>query len=234
MKERQRETTIVKVILADNQSVFRTGTARILAVEEDFRIVGQCDDLPRLHKAVGVFPNAIVVAAASLRPDFGDLVRATRAGGGSVIAIVENDESPKDYIREGVRGILYRDTTNAELLRCFRAVARGELHVQKRISDTGEGFESDVVAERVRERLTPKELMIVRLLLQGYKNRDIAEELHNSEQVIKNYLRSIFDKTGVSGRLELALFAMHHKLLGDVVGQVQQSRDSETRMSTVN
>ncbi len=208
--------------------------ARILAIEEDFRIVGQCDDLPRLHKAVGVFPNAVVVVAASLRPEFGDLCRATRAGGGFVVAIVENDENTQDYMRDGVRGILYRDTTNPELLRCCRAVARGELHVQKRISDTGEGFESDVVAERVRERLTPKELMIVRLLLQGYKNRDIAEELHNSEQVIKNYLRSIFDKTGVSGRLELALFAMHHKLLGDVVGQVQQSRDSETRMSTVN
>ncbi len=208
--------------------------ARILAIEEDFRIVGQCDDLPRLHKAIGVFPNAMVVVGASLRPEFGDLVRATRSGGGSVIAIVENDENPKDYIREGVRGILYRDTSNAELLRCVRAAARGEVYVQKRISDTGEAFESDVVAERVRERLTPKELMIVRLLLQGYKNRDIAEELHNSEQVIKNYLRSIFDKTGVSGRLELALFAMHHKLLGDAPAQVQPSHESEVGMSAVN
>ncbi len=75
------------------------------------------------------------------------------------------------------------------------------------------GWETDVVAERVRDRLTPKELQIVGLLLKGYKNRDIAEELNNSEQVIKNYLRSIFDKTGVSDRLELALFAMHHRIL---------------------
>ena len=55
--------------------------------------------------------------------------------------------------------------------------------------------------------------LAVILLLQGYKNKDIAEALGNSEQVIKNYLRSIFDKTGVSDRLELALFAIHHKIL---------------------
>jgi len=72
-----------------------------------------------------------------------------------------------------------------------------------------------MISERVRERLSPKELSIIGLLLKGYKNREIAEELHNSEQVIKNYLHSIFDKTGVSDRLELALFAMHHQLLSE-------------------
>lgn len=229
-----REAIIIKVIIADNQSVFRTGAARILAVEEDCRIVGQCDDLPRLAKAATGFPNAVLLVATSLRPETGDIVRAARAIGGSMVAILENDESPQDYLREGVRGILYRDIPNPELLRCVRSVGRGGTYIQKRLSDSGEGFESDMVADRVRERLTPKELMIVRLLLQGYKNRDIAEELHNSEQVIKNYLRSIFDKTGVSGRLELALFAMHHKLLGPVVAQAQNVRDAAARMSVVN
>jgi DNA-binding NarL/FixJ family response regulator len=57
--------------------------------------------------------------------------------------------------------------------------------------------------------------------VQGYKNKDIATELGTSEQVIKNYLRSIFDKTGVSDRLELALFTLHHRILLDAANQVE-------------
>ena len=66
---------------------------------------------------------------------------------------------------------------------------------------------------RVRERLTPKELKITAFIVQGCKNKEIAVRLGTTEQVIKNYLRSIYDKTGVSDRLELALFTIHHRIL---------------------
>jgi DNA-binding CsgD family transcriptional regulator len=65
----------------------------------------------------------------------------------------------------------------------------------------------------VRDRLTPKEMRIVALIVQGCKNREIATRLKTTEQVIKNYLRSIYDKTGVGDRLELALFTIHHRVL---------------------
>jgi DNA-binding NarL/FixJ family response regulator len=91
-----------------------------------------------------------------------------------------------------------------------------------------------MVAERVRDRLTPKELKILGLILQGYKNKDIAEELKNSEQVIKNYLRSIFDKTGVSDRLELALFTMHHKILANAASRANDHKVSAPAPSLVN
>ncbi|MHB1699034.1 MAG: response regulator transcription factor [Acidobacteriaceae bacterium] len=222
------------MILADNQSVFRTGAARILAVEEDCRIVGQCDDLPRLIKAVSCFPNSVILFAASLRPETGALVRLARESGSTTIAILENDEGPQDYVRVGVRGIVHRDITNHELVRSVRAIGRGEVYVQKRSTEAAGEFESNTVAERVRERLTPKELKIVGLILQGYKNRDIAEELHNSEQVIKNYLRSIFDKTGVSDRLELALFAMHHKILGSQALRTKNEHAATAELQAIN
>ena len=75
--------------------------------------------------------------------------------------------------------------------------------------------EQDSVGARVRDRLTPKEMQIVALIVQGCKNKDIARQLGTKEQVIKNYLRSIYDKIGVSDRLELALFTLHHKLLAE-------------------
>ena len=68
---------------------------------------------------------------------------------------------------------------------------------------------------KVRDRLTPKEMQIVALIVQGCKNKDIGRQLGTKEQVIKNYLRSIYDKTGVNDRLELALFTLHHRLLAE-------------------
>ena len=71
----------------------------------------------------------------------------------------------------------------------------------------------------MRDRLTPKELQIVALIVQGCKNKDIALQLGTKEQVIKNYLRSIYDKTGVSDRLELALFTIHHHVLAEAAAK---------------
>ena len=223
-----------KVLLADNQSVFRTGAARLFAVEDDFRVVGQCDDLPRLMKAAAATPGASIVFAASLQPDIQALVLAATQAGSSTTAILENEQSAQSYIAAGVRGIIHRDVLAGDLLRCVRQVGRGESYVQKRSPNGPAGFESDMMAERVRDRLTPKELKVIGLILQGYKNKEIARELENSEQVIKNYLRSIFDKTGVSDRLELALFTMHHKILANAATRANDKRPDILMSAFVN
>jgi DNA-binding NarL/FixJ family response regulator len=204
-----------KVVIADNQAVFRTGAARLLAVEEDFRIVGQCDDLNRLYQAADKNLGTLILCSASLQPDLPLLAERSRPGKNSVIAVLENSDSAEPHEKAGIRGIVFRDVGSSELVKCLRAVGRGGSYVQPRAKQTTVEFETDIVGERARERLTPKELRIVSLIVQGYKNKDIALELNNTEQVIKNYLRSIFDKTGVSDRLELALFTIHHRVLAD-------------------
>ncbi len=83
----------------------------------------------------------------------------------------------------------------------------------------GEAAQTDSVGARVRERLTDRELQIVGHIVRGCKNREIAEELGTKEQVIKNYLRVIYDKTGVSDRLELALFTLHHRVLAEAAAR---------------
>jgi DNA-binding NarL/FixJ family response regulator len=87
--------------------------------------------------------------------------------------------------------------------------------------------EEDMVGTRVKDRLTPKEMRIVALIAQGCKNREIAIRLKTTEQVIKNYLRSIYDKTGVSDRLELALFTLHHRVLAQAAAEVGNRIDAE-------
>ena len=72
----------------------------------------------------------------------------------------------------------------------------------------------------MRKRLSERELRIIAAIVQGYKNREIAMQLYTSEQVIKNALRNIFDKIGVSDRLELALFVVHHRILAQATASV--------------
>jgi len=208
----------IRVIIADNYAMFRAGIARFLVIEDDFRIVGQCDDLPRLYKTVETLNGAVVIFASSLQPNLSELVE--RASGSNVrfVAVLDKLESPQPFLRHNIDGIMYRDVSQNEALRCLRAVSSGNKYIQQESRGPAEHLDSDMVGQRVRDRLSRKELQIIGLLLKGYKNKDIADELNNSEQVIKNYLRSIFDKTGVSDRLELALFTLHHRTLLDAVG----------------
>src|SRR5271166_6660291 len=83
----------------------------------------------------------------------------------------------------------------------------------------------DPVGTRVRKRLAPSELRIISLVVQGFRNREIALQMSTSEQSIKNSLRKIFDKTGVSGRLELALYVVHHRALKQAAAEAEPTQD---------
>ena len=115
--------------------------------------------------------------------------------------------------------------TSAALVDCVRKVARGETWVQD-VAVPSELTENDMVGLRVRDRLTAKELRIVALIVQGYKNKEIATQLGTTEQVIKNYLRNVYDKIGVSDRLELALFTIHHRILNEAAAATTAGRSS--------
>ena len=117
--------------------------------------------------------------------------------------------------------MVYRNVTSAALVDCVRKVARGETWVQD-VAVPSELTENDMVGLRVRDRLTAKELRIVALIVQGYKNKEIASQLGTTEQVIKNYLRNVYDKIGVSDRLELALFTIHHRILNEAAAATTQ------------
>jgi DNA-binding NarL/FixJ family response regulator len=203
-----------KIILADNQAIFRAGTAKILAMEDDFRIIAQCGDTDRLYQTLETFRGATIIFASALKLNLSSFTERVHVQGSRAIAIVENSEPTQPYINAGVDGAVHRCVTGPALIDCARRVSRGERGIQG--VSTGAGpVEEDLVGARVRDRLTPKEMKIVALIVQGCKNKEIAMRLTTTEQVIKNYLRSIYDKTGVSDRLELALFTIHHRILAE-------------------
>src|SRR5450432_2292269 len=107
-----------KIILADSETIFRAGTAKVLAMDEDLRIVAQCDDVERMMHAITAFPGAIVLFASSLRPEMGRLLMMLEAGGSRAIVIAENNESAGAYLRQGFRGAVSRSVTATALVEC--------------------------------------------------------------------------------------------------------------------
>src|SRR6202790_1323223 len=208
-----------KIILADSQAIFRAGTAKVLATHDELRIIAQCADIERLLHAVTTFPGTIVLFAASLRPDMARIRKLLEAAGSRGIVIAENSDSASGYLQMGFRGVVFRNVSGNSLVECVRRVAAGDTWMPPQLV-VAESSEEDLVGSRVRDRLTPKEMRIVALIVQGCKNREIATRLKTTEQVIKNYLRSIYDKTGVSDRLELALFTIHHRVLAQAAAEV--------------
>jgi len=222
-----------KVILADSQAIFRAGTAKVLAMDENLRIIAQCSDVERMMHAITTFPGAIVIFASALKPEISRLKVLLEATGSRGIVIAENSESPAPYIQQGFHGVLFRNTSGSSMVECVRRVAAGETWqpLQSKLVET---LDEDMVGTRVKDRLTPKEMRIVALIVQGCKNREIATRLKTTEQVIKNYLRSIYDKTGVSDRLELALFTLHHRVLAEAAADVGSRIEAEERASATD
>lgn len=210
---------MLKIILADNQAIFRAGAAKVLAVEDDLRIVAQAQTSEQLRVALDRFRAGVLVFSPALAPDLPPLLAAAREQKTRVVLVAENGEDPAKYLKAGVGGVVFRSVTGSALVDCVRKVAKGESWVQD-VRSLAEAAESDQVGARVRDRLTARELSIVALIVQGYKNKEIATRLGTTEQVIKNYLRNVYDKVGVSDRLELALFTIHHRILAEAAAAI--------------
>jgi len=216
---------MLKLILADNQAIFRAGAAKVLAVEDDFRIVAQATNFEQATMALDKFRASVLVFSSVLHSKINEVVEMAKKYSTNVVAVAENGENTSRYLTAGVKGVVYRNVTGTALVECIRKVSKAQTWVQSEDSSTGTDG-SDVVGARVRDRLTPKELRIVALIVQGYKNKEIATQLGTTEQVIKNYLRNVYDKIGVSDRLELALFTIHHRMLAEAAAATAASASS--------
>ena len=206
-----------RVILADDQAIFRAGAARVLALEPDMRIVAQVEQGARLISAVAAHRSSVVVFAASLVRDLAATLEQVREAGSFAVLIAEKGEPLTEPALNKASALIGRSISGPELVECVRRAGRGERSATR--GNVTEMQPHDAVGTRVRDRLTPKEMQIVALIVQGRKNKDIAHQLNTKEQVIKNYLRSIYDKIGVSDRLELALFTLHHRVLAEAAAR---------------
>jgi DNA-binding NarL/FixJ family response regulator len=211
----------IRVIVADSQAIFRAGLRKIFALEDDIRVVGQSETISQTISAAKKFTADILIFEAALAPNpveaVADLIRQT-PNLRLVVVIPEPDEElTLELLRRGAYGIVSREVEPELLVDCLRKVSEGHPWLDSRgIQWVLEAYRSQgvrPVSQRPKVQLTPKESLIVSCVTQGMKNKEIALRVGTTEQVVKNYLRKVYDKLGVADRLELALFCLHNRVL---------------------
>ena len=211
----------IRIILADSQAIYRVGIRKVFALEDDLRVVAQADSVDNLRAAVERYPTDIVLLEGSLLAGTAnvipDLMRVAPDVKLIVQAVSADENHTVELYRRGVRGIISRSISPDLLVRCVRRIAAGETWIDNQsvnwVIEAYRAQAANLVSPRTQPRLSPKEMAIITCITQGKRNKEIAFQLGTTEQVIKNYLRKIYDKLGVSDRLELALYCLHHKII---------------------
>jgi DNA-binding NarL/FixJ family response regulator len=212
---------VVRIILADTQAIFRAGLRKIFALEDDLRVVGQAETLVQTLSTAKKFTADILLFEAELSPDpgsaVGELIKQNPELHVVVITAEPNEELTLDLFRRGAHAIVSREVEPEMLVDCLRKVAKGELWLDSRgIHWVLAAYRSQSVrgaGPRPKVHLTPKESVIVSCVTQGMKNKEIAHHVGTTEQVVKNYLRKVYDKLNVADRLELALYCLNNRVV---------------------
>ena len=229
----------IRVIVADTQAIFRVGLRKIFALEDDIRVVAQAENLEQTVAAIQKFSADIVIFEAALSPNPADAVSDLLRQAAScrlVVVLQEPDqEMTLDLFRRGAHGIVSREIEPEILVECLRKVAKGESWLESgAVAWVMEAYRTQGVrpaGSRPKVSLTPKESLIVSCVTQGMKNKEIALRVGTTEQVVKNYLRKVYDKLGVADRLELALYCLCHRVV-EGVGQAKPAQSTSPAPAT--
>jgi two-component system, NarL family, nitrate/nitrite response regulator NarL len=211
----------IRILVADDHAIFRDGLRKLLEGAEEIQIIGEASNGVECIKMI-----------AKLKPDILLLdLRMPEKDGLGVLEEVNFDSTPtrvivltaaeddRDVVRAmrlGARGVVLKQSASDLLVKAIRKVFDGEIWLDNRMTaEVIDAFKKSAESGSRREKplLSEREKEIVQLVAQGFRNREIGEKLFISEQTVKNHLHNIFDKLGVSDRLELALYAIHHRLI---------------------
>jgi DNA-binding NarL/FixJ family response regulator len=213
----------IQVVIADDHPIFRDGLRKLLEAEDGFRVVGiAADGVEALEMVRKHSPDVILLDVAMPRMPGLEVLREIAKMSSAVRPIlltagVEKTEVAS-ALQMGARGIVLKDSATQLLFKAIRCVMKGEYWV-------GRDSVADLVAalrqhqnsaESAARRgfgLTPRELEVVAAIVTGLQNKEIARKLGVSEDTVKHHISNVFDKLGVSNRLELALFAVNHGLV---------------------
>ena len=213
----------VRIVIADDHPIFRDGLRRLLEVEADLKVVGEASNGEQAVQLVhDLAPDILLL----------DLAMPRMGGLATLGKLAEDDSAVKVIVltagidksdvlkglQLGARGFILKESATQLLFDSIRAVMAGQYWVgRESVSDLIRLLRdlTQTPEKAVRSQsfnLTARELDVVAAIVAGYTNRDIAQKFSVSEQTVKHHLTHIFDKLGVSNRLELALFAVEHGL----------------------
>ena len=221
----------IRIVLADDHPIVRDGLKKMLAMESDFEVVGEASDGREALEQIQIHePDVLLLDLRMPNLDgLSALQTLQHINRKTKVIILTASEDKNEFVQAmklGCSGIVLKQTAPELIVKSIRKVNAGEIWLDSHTtaavmrqfatagpdgsgSSTGSGGSTKV---RERSPLSAREREIVGFVAQGYKNKEMAEKMFISEQTVKNHLHNIFDKLGVSDRLELALYAIHKGL----------------------
>jgi two-component system, NarL family, nitrate/nitrite response regulator NarL len=211
---------MIKILIADDHAIFRDALRRLLDSDDEITIVGEARNGAECIKKLGELKPDILLLDIRM-PDKNGLAVLEEVNFDTlptrviVLTAAEDDRDVVRAMRLGARGVVLKGSAVDVLVKSIHRVHAGEIWLDSQM--TAEVIKAFRMSPESGARggkplLSDREMEVVQLVAQGFHNKEIGKNLFISEQTVKNHLHNIFDKLGVSDRLELALYAIHHRL----------------------
>jgi DNA-binding NarL/FixJ family response regulator len=224
----ETQSGVIRVVILDDQNLFRDGIANLLGAQAGIEVAACADTAATAVETIRrLRPDVALVGWPASSVNSHKVFSAIQeAKLQTRIIMLVDEELKEDFleaVRQGCCGIVPKQTSTELLVKSIRKVHAGEFwldrtttaEVIRRLAKKGASNSNTGARLGLREQggaLSTREREIVILVAQGFKNKEMAERMFISEQTVKNHLHNIFDKLGVSDRLELALYAIHNNL----------------------
>ena len=211
----------IKLLIADDHAIFRDALRKLLDSEEEITIVGEAQNGAECIKMLGELKPDILLLDLRM-PDKNGLAVLEELDFNTlptrviVLTAAEDDRDVVRAMRLGARGVVLKESAIDLLVKSIHRVHAGEIWLDGHMTaEVINAFSASSKSGARNEKplLSDREMEVVQLIAQGFHNKEIGKKLFISEQTVKNHLHNIFDKLGVSDRFELALYAIHHRLI---------------------
>ena len=209
----------VKIMIADDHSMIREGLKQLLELEGDFEVIAEaCDGVECLEKLLTVKPDVLLLDINMPNMNGLEVLQKMKDKRMKVKVLVLTVHNEVEYLLKavniGVNGYLLKDSESAELKKAILAVVNGDDYIQPSLILLLNAKMIDIDNDSVKiEKLTRRELEVLKLLAIGKYNKEVAEELEISERTVKNHVSNIFKKIGVTDRTQAAVFAIRNNLI---------------------
>lgn len=221
-----KDEAVIEILIADEHAICREALGNLLGQEPGFRVAGEAvDGEHALEQALSLEPGIMLLDLLIQRIPSREVLRRLQERKSSVpvLILAESIDTAGiiELLKLGARGVVLKESEPRTLFKSIRAVAAGDYWVGRKLVGAlvealrGTGQAGWPAVGAAPFNLTKRELEIIAEVAEGCTNKNIAEKLAIAEQTVKHHLTSIFQKIGVSNRLELAMFAMHHGIRGD-------------------
>lgn len=212
----------IRILIADDHTLFRKGLQSLLSSEPGLTVVGEAESGEEAVRMARALRPDILLLDVSM-PGLSGLEALSELAAAPIpvrtILLTASIDKPDvvKALKLGASGVVLKSSQPGVLFKSVRGVMTGQHWIgREAVSDLVEAlraFGEETASPRPRFGLTPRELEVTSAVVSGFSNKEIAKKLVLSEDTVKHHLTNIFDKVGASNRLELALFAVHHRLL---------------------